>query len=180
MISRLPDSCGSISSIVWNNLYRCIQDMQDNSTFKFLANALCWSITHHRTDSEWIISRYESFISKVFYMIGKFINISLSMHGNMLGISMRLFPTNIAPEASHLMQASYLSATGWHRGGLHGRLPGGPQKTSSLPSVLSPDPLLCPLSFHFTGSGLQQPTWYLHTAPSSGTGSAGSLMPLGG
>ena len=52
--------------------------------------------------------------------------------------------------------------------------------TFSEPTLLSQDPSLCLLSFCFTGSDSQQPTSCLHTAYSSSTDSAGSLVPLAG
>ena len=57
------------------------------------------------------------------------------------------------------MEASCPSATGWHRGGLQGGpLEGFWGLASDEPTLVSPDPPLCHLMFHFTDSGLQQPT----------------------
>ena len=58
-------------------------------------------------------------------------------------------------EASHSMEASHLSATGWNRGGLQGGSPGGLWcLVSSESTLLSPNPPLGLLTFCFTGSGL--------------------------
>ncbi len=68
-------------------------------------------------------------------------------------------------------EASHLSSTEWHRGGLQGGLQ---RLASSDPALLSPDPLFL-LTFYFTGSGLQQPPGCLHTVSSRVTESASSL-----
>ena len=64
-----------------------------------------------------------------------------------------------------------LSATWCHRDGLQG---------PSLGVALGVYPLLFHLTLHFTGSGLEQPTWCLHSVSSRDTELACSLMPLGG
>ena len=79
------------------------------------------------------------------------------------------YPTNSTsgpPEASHPMEASCLSATGWHKSGLHGGPPGGLCRLASSEHTLYPITLLYDLMFHFTDSCLQQPTWFLHSASS--------------
>ena len=79
------------------------------------------------------------------------------------------------------MEASCLSATRWHNGGLQGALPEGLWRlSSSETNPLSPWSDLFPLIFCFTDSGLQLPPWCLHTASSNGTASAGHLVLLGG
>ena len=62
-----------------------------------------------------------------------------------------------SPEASHPMEESHTSATGWHRGGLQGGPLEGLWRLISEPTLLYPDSLLCLLTFCFTG-GLQQLT----------------------
>ena len=73
-------------------------------------------------------------------------------------------------EDCHSMAASQPSSTGWHRGGL----------ATSEPTLLSSFPPLCLLMLHFTGFSHQQPTSRHHSANSSGTESASSLVPLAG
>ena len=51
-------------------------------------------------------------------------------------------------------------------------------RASSEPNPCSSGPPLCLLSFHYTGSGLQQPIRCLHIASSRGTELASSLVPL--
>ncbi len=78
-------------------------------------------------------------------------------------------------------EASHLSATRWTRGGLQGRPLDDlwSLASSELTSCLSCS-LLGLLIFCFTDSGLQQPSWYCNIAYPRGTGSAFSLVPLGG
>ena len=53
------------------------------------------------------------------------------------------------------MEASFPPATGCHRGELQGEPPEGLQRlASSEPTLLYPDPPLCPLMSRLTSSGL--------------------------
>ena len=84
-------------------------------------------------------------------------------------------------EANLPREVSHLLATAWHRGGLQGGPLQSPWSLAcSGTTLLSPDPPLCFLPFHVTRPSLQQPTYCLQTASSSGTASVGSLLPLGG
>ena len=76
------------------------------------------------------------------------------------------------------------SFTGWHRSGLQGDLggllAGHWRLATSEPTLLSSCPPLCLLMFSFNGFGGQQPTSSHHSADSSNTGLASSLLPLAG
>ena len=89
-----------------------------------------------------------------------------------------------APEGLWKPATPWRSAASQAMGGIVMASRGSPESLQRLasfePTVLSPYPPLYLLSFHFTGSGLQQPNSCLHTASSSGTELAGSLVPLGG
>ena len=62
-------------------------------------------------------------------------------------------------KASHPVEASHPSATGWHKGGPQGSPPEGLIRPAfSEPIILSPEAPLGLLSFCFTSSGLQQLT----------------------
>ena len=90
------------------------------------------------------------------------------------------YPTSVASstprgslDAGHSMEV----ITGWHRGG---PLEGLQRLDSPETALLSHDPPLSLLTLYFTGSGIQQPTWCLHSASSRGTELASSLVPMGG
>ena len=83
------------------------------------------------------------------------------------------------PADRPLEGASWPSSTGWHRAGLQGGPRAGHHRLATPePTLLLTCLPLSLLMFHFTGFGCQQPTSSHHSADSSSTGLASSLVPL--